>query len=254
MDETIGGGHLSQLPTLWSQVLGAHDANPDARRDAQEALLARYGGAVRRYLLASVRDPHVASDLVQEFALRFLRGDFRRADPARGRFRDYLKGALGNLVADHFRRRRASPGQLPDENLGPADRAEAAAGDPEFRASWRDALLERAWEALAEDERQTDRPLHTVLRFRAANPELRSPELAAEVGRALGKAVTAAGVRQTLHRARERFADLLLGVVADSLDPATRERLEEELTEVGLLDYCRSALARWPRRAAADTP
>jgi DNA-directed RNA polymerase specialized sigma24 family protein len=49
-----------------------------------------------------VRDPEVADDLAQEFALRFLRGDFQRADPERGRCRDYLKRALINLVHDYL--------------------------------------------------------------------------------------------------------------------------------------------------------
>ncbi len=68
----------------------------------------RYGGAVQRYLLASVRDPDAASDLAQEFALRFLRGDFHRADPGRGRFRDFVKRAIYHLMIDHFRERKKS--------------------------------------------------------------------------------------------------------------------------------------------------
>ena len=61
----------------------------------------------------------------------------------------------------------------------------------------------------------------------------------------LGKTVTAVGVRQTLHRAREKFAELLLEAVADSLDAPTRERLGEELEELGLLGYCKPVLERW---------
>jgi hypothetical protein len=56
--------------------------------------------------------------------------------------------------------------------------------------------------------------------------------------------VSEAGVRQTLHRAREKFADLLLEEVARELDDPTPERLEEELSELSLLDQCRAALER----------
>ena len=38
-----------------------------------------YQGAAYRYLTAAVGDPDVAAELFQEFAVRFLRGDFRRA-------------------------------------------------------------------------------------------------------------------------------------------------------------------------------
>ena len=40
------------------------------------------------------RDEQLAEELFQEFALRMLRGDFRRAEPLRGRFRDYLKTVI----------------------------------------------------------------------------------------------------------------------------------------------------------------
>ena len=234
---------LSGLQTLWSQVRLAHDTDASARKAASEALLRRYAGAVRRYLLAVVRDREAADDLAQEFALRFLRGDFRNADPGRGRFRDYVKVAVLNLVTDHHRRQKARPVPVPPEDLNRADTSDS--NDGVFRESWRDELLDRVWEALATVERETGRPLHTVLRFRAAHPKASSTEMAEKVGARLNKPVTAVGVRQTLHRAREKFAELLLDAVADTLDAPTRDRLGEELEELGLLDYCRPVLEKW---------
>ena len=94
---------LSKIATMWTAVLQAHGAGADTVVVARNRLLLRYSGAVYRYLLGAVRDPEAASDLCQEFAMRFLRGDFRRAAPDRGRFRDYVKVALVNLVNDHHR-------------------------------------------------------------------------------------------------------------------------------------------------------
>lgn len=51
-------------------------------------------------------------------------------------------------------------------------------------------------------------------------------------------------LRQALHRARDRYADLLLREVSGSLEEPTRERLEEELIELGWLSLCRTALER----------
>jgi RNA polymerase sigma-70 factor (ECF subfamily) len=65
----------------------------------------------------------------------------------------------------------------------------------------------------------------------------------------LGKPLTAAGVRQTLHRAREHFADLLLDELVQALAEPTEADLEDELTELGLLEHCRPALER--RRGAS---
>src|SRR5262249_42324166 len=64
-------------------------------------------------LRAMVRDDDAAEELTQEFAVRFLRGDFRQADPSRGRFRDLLKRALRHLAIDYWRRQRAEKERLP---------------------------------------------------------------------------------------------------------------------------------------------
>src|SRR5262245_54474212 len=103
---------LSRIATQWTLLVQAH--GPGAVSAAQAALLARYRDAAVRYLLGAVRDADAAEELAQEFALRFLRGDFRRASPEKGRFRDYLRTALIHLVDDFHRARRATP--QPAEN------------------------------------------------------------------------------------------------------------------------------------------
>jgi RNA polymerase sigma-70 factor (ECF subfamily) len=228
-------------------IFQAHQGTASAELVAQRLLMQRYCGAVYRYLLGIARDPDVADDLAQEFAIRFLRGDFHRADPERGRFRDFLKMALRHLVVDHHRRKRAQPGHMAVDDVSPDVLAEPPAEpDDRFLETWKEELLARAWEGLAEIERQTGQPYHTVLRCRAEQQELRSAQMAEQLSARLGKPLTAVGVRQTLHRARDQFADLLLDEVTRSLPQPTREALEEELIELNLLEYCRPALARRP--------
>ena len=103
-------------------------------------------------------------------------------------------------------------------------------------------MLARAWAALAATEGGTGQPYYAVLRFRADHPEMRAPQLAEELTARLGRAFTAAGVRQILHRGRGKFAALLLDEVANSLKSPTAEQVTEELAELGLLDYCQPAL------------
>src|SRR5262245_25996763 len=101
----------------------------------------RYHGAVFRYFLGAVRDPDAAGELTQEFALRFVRGDFHRADRERGRFRDYLKTALVHMATDHFRNKVAAPRQLgtdPPGQFAPAE--QSLDGDAVFVKSWREEL------------------------------------------------------------------------------------------------------------------
>src|SRR5713101_7167113 len=107
MDQQELNQHLSRISTQWTMVFQAHQGPVDAVTRARHQLLQRYSGAAYRYLLGAVRDPDVAAELCQEFALQFVRGDFRRADPERGRFRDYLKRALIHMITDYQRTRQA---------------------------------------------------------------------------------------------------------------------------------------------------
>jgi RNA polymerase sigma-70 factor (ECF subfamily) len=235
---------LSRISTLWSLVCRANEGPAEAANAARQELLERYGGAVRRYLRKVLHDPDAADEVFQEFALRLVHGDLRGANPQRGRFRNFVKGTLFHLIADYRKQQREWPGPLPAAGAALADEAEGAEPNRRFVESWGDELLARAWAALAATEAGTGPSYYAVLRFRADHPEMRAPQMAEQLAAQLGRPFTAAGVRQTLHRARERFAALLLDEVTHSLENPGAEQVEEELVELGLLDYCRPALER----------
>jgi len=237
--------HLSHISTLWSVVKRAHadDAETEAGR-AQERLIDRYGPAIHRYLLGAVRDADQADELFQEFALRLVRGDFRRADESRGRFRQFLKTALYHLVIDAQRRERRQAASLPVGADPPASAPSPEEADKQFAEAWRAELMTRAWEALEQYDKKSGQLFYLVLRYRRDHPEVRSPEMAARLSPLIGKPISAEWVRKRLHRARERFAELLLDEVAHTLDDPAPDRLEDELVSLGLLNYCQAALAR----------
>jgi RNA polymerase sigma-70 factor (ECF subfamily) len=240
---------LSQISTTWSVLFQAHDEVADVAKEARRKLMRDYGAPVYRYLLAAVRDAETADELYQEFALRFVRGDFRRAHPDRGRFRDFLKTALYHLIVDHYRRRERQPQPLPEQELAASSILTHTPGsDEEFITAWRGELLERAWSGLEQFERETGRPLYTVLRFRTEHPELQSPQMSEQLTQRLGRPVTAAWVRKRLQQGRAKFVELLLQELKQTLEDPTGEELEQELLELGLLDYCRSALAKYAER------
>lgn len=251
MEGSSREGRLSQMATLWSLVCQAHQGPEEAMRSARQRLLERYGGAVRRYLLGALREADAADDLVQEFALQFLRGGFRRADPERGHFRNFLKTALFRLVVQYRRRQQRQPLPLREDAVEAAADPAPADSEHDFLRSWRDELLARAWHALERAEGPTGPPFYAVLRFRADHADMRSAEMARQLAAQLGRPLTAAGFRQTLHRARERFADALLNEVLHSLDRPTEEQLAQELIDLGLLGYCQPALRRRGRGGEA---
>lgn len=227
------------MATQWSVVFQAHQAQTDAA-GARGLLMQRYSGAAYRYLLGAVRDPDVAADLCQEFAVRFLRGDFHRAAPERGRFRDYLKTALVHLVTDHHRARQAWPQGLPADPAAALATPTNEEADRTFLKSWRAELLDRTWKALAAEQPT----YHAVLQLRIADPELPSTAMAERLTGELGKPMSPANVRKALQRAHERFADLLLDEIACSLGTSGTHELRAELTELDLLKYCGTALQR----------
>jgi DNA-directed RNA polymerase specialized sigma24 family protein len=230
---------LSRISTQWTLVLQAHNAPAGGPQSVLQGLLQRYSGAALRYLMGAVRDLDVAEELAQEFALRFVRGDFRRADPERGRFRDYLKTSLIHLATDYQRLKAAQPARLGVEPAAPAQ--VSLDSEQDFLRSWREELVERTWKALAD----ANPAYHAALRFRIDNPEVPSAQMAEQLEATLGKAVSAASARKLLERAHGKFADLLLEEVAFSLEEPSAEALREELTELDLLKYCRSALERY---------
>jgi RNA polymerase sigma factor (sigma-70 family) len=229
---------LSRISTQWALIHEAHGDSGGVSA-AQAALLLRYRNAAVRYLFAALRDADAAEELAQELCLRFLRGDFRRASPERGRFRDYLRTALIHLIHDHHRARQAAPWQLAPA----ADPAAPAAGgedEGDFEARWREELLERTWEALG----RASAPYRAVLALRVQGPELTSAQIAERVAAELGRPATAEWVRKALQRAHEKFADLLVAEVGRSLETDDAGAIEEELRALNLLGYCRSALDR----------
>jgi RNA polymerase sigma factor (sigma-70 family) len=228
---------LKHITTFWQQILAAHEDNPDSAVEAQRQVLERYCGAVFRYLSGAVGDVHVAEDLAQDFAVRFLRGDFRNADPARGKFRGLLTTVLRNLVIDHQRRKRAAVILLEHE-LSANELAPPEQLDELFVEQWRRELLQQAWRELERADSEGRSCFYQVLRSRADYPEWSSDQLALHLSAELGEEVNAAWVRQTLRRARVRFAQLLRQEVRTSLEDADPDRVEEELADLKLARYC----------------
>jgi RNA polymerase sigma factor (sigma-70 family) len=232
---------LSAISTQWTMLFQAHQGSADTASAAQCQLLQRYSGAVFRYFLGAVRDPDAATELAQEFALRFVRGDFRRANPERGRFRDYLKRALVHMITDYHRARQAWPHQLGPGMSDPAGpEPQSINEEQEFLKTWREELLERTWKTLAEAQPT----YHAVLLYRVHNPDASSAEMAEELSARLAKPMNAAAIRKAAQRAHDKFADVLLEEIEQSLDAPSSEAIREELNALDLLRYCRSALER----------
>jgi DNA-directed RNA polymerase specialized sigma24 family protein len=235
--EPVADPRLYNLSTRWTMILRAHAIDGGAP-DAQAAVLPRYCEAVYRYVLARIGNVDAAEDVCQEFAYRFVRGDYRHARPERGRFRDYVAVAVQHLIGE-YRRRKAN-----EEKLLPFDSRTLALArapdDPDvtFRDQWRRELLNRTWAALRQECTGEPPTLYEVLRRKADVPELSSAKLAEELSERTGRPITAANARQMVHRARERFAMLLRTEVLATVPAGDPSEVDDELADLGLLIYC----------------
>ena len=215
---------LDDISTRWPMI---HDP-------AQFVL--RYAPAIEGYLTALVRDADKVDEIRQDFLLRVLQKGIVPQSDLKGRFRHYLKAAVRNAAISHLRKKPLGQAgvdvlaQIPDEE-------DEHPMDKEWTERWRQCVLERVWEALELHERQsTDNHAHTVLRIYVDHHETEdSEQLARRASTRLKKALRADAFRKQLSRARRLFARLLVQEVVQTIEDPSPERIEEELSEVGLL-------------------
>lgn len=218
--------------TRWSVVLAAR--SPDER--AAEAL-ASLCEAYREPVLAFVRrQPRLrdqAEDLTQAFFLRLLESRAHAgADPARGRFRSYLLGALRHFLSHEAAAAMAQRrgGGQPPLSLDEDGMVEPAGGDdPEqcFARDWALAVLERALRRLRREAADAGK---TALLSAAEPFLLEAPDRAgyAEVADRLGLRRNTFAV--AVHRMRARLRELVRAELAETVD--SEQALAEEAAAV----------------------
>jgi DNA-directed RNA polymerase specialized sigma24 family protein len=232
---------LSQLSTSWTLLRQAHDAaaSTEERAKAHSQLIDRYGYVIRQYLGGALR--HVAGDrqeAVEEcysrFCLRLAEGRLGRADRARGRFRDYLRGILANIVTDYKRERAKAFKSVEVRDMPEPD----PEGDKrQFQEWFAEGLVARAMEELRRQDEKRKRAYYAVLHARIAHPDWSSEQLAAELSEP-GVKRSIGWVRINLARARKELCRFLELEVAQDLVDASPSAVQEELSNIGLLVYC----------------
>lgn len=224
---TAGGGVFA--PTQWSVILATRRDSTD-RPAALQRLCAAYWLPIYGYLRRRGHPPADAEDLTQSFFAYLLDGDFlERPDPARGRFRGYLVGALRHFLSSHFEREHAQKrgggaARFVEWETLDAEREFAAIDQPQldpseaYETSWALTLLGRALRQLETEQHAAGRERHfAVLKnFLSATPTRGDYDVAAEK---LG--TTRTNVAVWIHRLNHRYAELVkLEIAATVLDPA----------------------------------
>ncbi len=212
--------------TRWTLVLQARGGTAQARAALSE-LCAAYYQPVFRFLRRQGRDEDQARELAQEFFAQVLqRGELGAPDPARGRFRSYLLGAVKHFLADQHKhsQRAKRGGGLTIESLDAATPDnEPTPQIPDAGASVPDAWFDRQWALTVMD--RALRALHDE--FQAAGKQDQFDQLKpwlvgeagtlsqAEVARRLG--CSEGAVKVAIHRLRKRFRELIRAEIVQTL-------------------------------------
>lgn len=212
---------LEHISTNWSMI-----------EDPTKFVL-RYAPAIRQYIENLLKGAQDTDDVAHDFLVRVMTRGFSESQVTRGRFRDFLRVAVRHAVIDHWRAKRpttADPQVLEATLAVPEDDA--------WVDSWRACLLDAAWLRLRHYERANPGNLYyTVLKLSSEEPDRDSTQLAAAVSSTTGRALRADAYRQQLHRARRKFAELLVEQVRETLRQDDPEELADELRELGLGRY-----------------
>jgi len=211
--------------THWSTVLAAGESASPGASEALEKLCRTYWLPVYVFIRHQGYGREPAEDLPQGFFEQLIEKELAsRADPERGRFRNFLLKVLTQFLADERRRDRALK-RGGDKVLLPLDRSTAeqclsSEPSPEiaFARKWALTVLDEVLALLKQESEGSGK----AAVFDALSPYLQGEQGLphyAEVARQLG--LTESAVKVGVHRMRLRYRELLRAVVAQTVaDPS----------------------------------
>ena len=175
-----------------------------------------------------------AQDLTQAFfALIIETGGFAAVDPARGRFRSYLLGAMKHFLANEWHRsqtqKRGGHVQFIEWDVDDVEKRYAGASEhsdsPEhlFDREWALEIVARALNGLRDEMKDADKSdrFDALKGTLTGEDVLPRDEIAARLG------ISEGAVKVAVHRLRQRFRELLRDATAETVD--NEANLDEEL-------------------------
>jgi RNA polymerase sigma-70 factor (ECF subfamily) len=224
--------------THWSRVLAAGDPGGSIAREALAELCQSYWFPLYAFIRRRGHDPDRAQELTQDLFVRLLEKDvLAAADPARGRFRAFLRAVCADFLAnrrDWEGARKRGGGRV----FIPIDVAEAEgryAAEPAheltaeriFDRSWALTLLGRVLDRLRREYEKAGQ----AATFTELGPVLTDGDGAVPYATIAGRLGSTEGaVRVAVHRLRRRYGALLRAEIAATVeDPA---RVDDEIRDL----------------------
>ena len=225
-------------PTRHSVIASVASGDADVRRAAFGTLVQAYWRPAYKYLRLRWRTaPEEAEDLTQGFFARAFEKHYLDGfDPARARFRTFLRTCLDAFVANQ----RQADGRLKRGGAGRVVSMEAASAEAELRRHAAvvqdfDEYFDREWArsvlAMAVDRYRTtalaagrDRQVAVFTRYDLDAPDRQDRLTYADLGRELG--LSASDVTNALNAARREFRAVVLECLRELTTSDTEFRAE----------------------------
>jgi RNA polymerase sigma-70 factor (ECF subfamily) len=221
--------------TRWTRVIQARGES-DIARLALSELCEAYYAPVLAFLRRERGDEDAARELTQEFFRRLLAGaGVDGADPARGKFRSFLLGAVKHFLADEndrVMREKRGRGVQP-ESLDQVHDSGAGLSVADDRALPPDVLFDRQWALTVLDRAFTSLETELAAEGKARLLEVLKPWLVGgadhgdQQAAATELGLSATAIRVAVHRLRQRFRDTVRAELRQTL--AVGASVEEEL-------------------------
>jgi RNA polymerase sigma factor (sigma-70 family) len=215
--------------TQWSVVFKAGSADSSKASIALEKICKIYWYPIYAHIRRRGYAADDAKDLTQGFFERLLElNSVANADPALGRFRSFILGAVNHFLADERARacaqKRGGGRTIISLDLAAAEQrfdlepTDNRSPDRVFERQWAATLLEEVLGRLEAEFRADGREaLFAAIKATLAGPREAQPyaHLAAQLGMKEG------AVRTAVHRLRKRYRELLQDEISGTVGSAT---------------------------------
>jgi RNA polymerase sigma factor (sigma-70 family) len=235
VNQSLSGKADGFSATHWSVVMAAGNGDSVQAAEALDTLCRRYWYPLYAFVRRQGHGAHEAEDLTQEFFARFLAKEyFGRADPALGRFRNFLLACLKHFLAEQWRqagRLKRGGGQtllswdsLTAEERYLSEPADTVTPEKVYDRRWALTLLEQALARLGAEQSAAGKgKMFTQLKDYLWGEG--SGTAYAEMAKRLD--MTEGALKVTVHRLRQRYRELLREEVAHTV--AAVHEIDEEL-------------------------
>jgi RNA polymerase sigma-70 factor (ECF subfamily) len=223
------------VTTPWTEVLLARRQETPGAQEALEQLCRLYWFPLYAYVRHSVKDPHEAEDLTQEFFRLLIEKNYLGAvDRERGKFRSFLLVAVKRFLINahvHANRQKRGGGQTHvsldlemAESQLQSDLATGLSPDEIFERRWARTILEDTTARLREEYAKSGKSAIFEALSGFLADESRFGDYA-DVATRLG--MTPSTVAVTVHRLRLRYRQLVREAVRPTVSDAAE--VDEEM-------------------------